>query len=105
VIGNKNSIIHGTIASSYTDPEMVQPHNHQGSFDDDFLVHILEELIEQPDNSLQVPVVMSRLVKLACNYQLPIGGSTIASSSQPVPCTDSRDTTIITNNTSIENEG
>jgi hypothetical protein len=30
---------------------MAQPHNDQGSFDENFLDHILEELIEQPDNS------------------------------------------------------
>jgi hypothetical protein len=30
---------------------MTQPHNNQGSFDETILAYVLEELIEQPDNS------------------------------------------------------
>jgi hypothetical protein len=37
--------------STGTDPAMAQPHNDQGSFDEDFFDYVQEELKEQPDNS------------------------------------------------------
>jgi len=50
-IDNICSMIRRRIHSTGTDPAMAQPHNDQGSFDEDFLDYILEELIEPPDNS------------------------------------------------------
>jgi len=44
-------MIRRKIHSTGTDPAMAHPHNEQGSIDEDFLDHVPEELIEQPDNS------------------------------------------------------
>jgi len=92
---------------------MAQPHNDQGSFDKDFLDYIPEELIEQPDNSLNClsSFVAATEASMRFSAVLPMGGSAIASSSQPIPCSDSNsnsnsnDLTSITNMTSIENMG
>jgi len=40
------SMIHPRIHSSGIDPPMAQPHNDEGSFDDDFLDYVPEEPIE-----------------------------------------------------------
>jgi len=45
------SMIHRRIHSTGMDLAMAQPHNDQGSFDEDFLDYLPEELIEQPNNS------------------------------------------------------
>jgi hypothetical protein len=50
-IDNIRSMICQRIHSTGTDPVMAQPHNNQGSFHEDFLDYVPEELIEQPDNS------------------------------------------------------
>jgi hypothetical protein len=49
---------------------MVQPPNLESSIDEDFLDYVLEELIEQPHNSLIVSASLLLLLKLACNFQL-----------------------------------
>jgi hypothetical protein len=50
-IDNIRSMIRQRIHSTGTDPVMAQPHNNQGSFHEDCLDYVPEELIEQPDNS------------------------------------------------------
>jgi len=50
-IDNIRSMICQRINSSCTDPPITQPHNDQGSFDEDFIDYVLDKLIEQPDNS------------------------------------------------------
>jgi len=87
---------------------MARPHNDQGSLDEDFLHYVLEELIEQPDNSFNrlSSFVTATDASKWFSAVLPMGGSDIASSSQPVPCSDSNsDCNDITNMTSIENTG
>jgi len=92
-------------------PAMAQPHNNQGSFDEDFLHYVLEDLIEQPDNSFNPlsSFVAATEASMRFSAVLPIGGSAIASSSHPVPysnsISNSNDITSITNMTSIENTG
>jgi len=92
---------------------MAQPYNDQGSFDEDFLDYIPEELIEQPDNSFNrlSSFVAATEASMRFSAVLPMGGSAIASSSQPIPCSNSNsnsnsnDIISITNMTSIENTG
>jgi len=90
---------------------MAQPHNNQGSSDVDCLDNVLEELIEQPDNSLNClsNFVAATEASMQFSAVRPIGGSAIASSSQPVPSTNSNCNsniiTIITNMTSVDNSG
>jgi hypothetical protein len=45
-IDNIRSMIRQRIHSTGKDPAMAQPHNEQGSFDEDFLDYVPEELIE-----------------------------------------------------------
>jgi hypothetical protein len=83
---------------------MAQPHNDQGSFDEDFLDYVPEELIEQPDNSFNrlSSFVAATEASMRFSAVLPA----IASSSQPVPCSDSNsNSNDITNMTSVENTG
>jgi len=88
---------------------MVQPHNNQGSFDQDFLDHFPEELIQQPLNSFHClsTFVAATEASMLFSALLPMGGSDIASNSQPVPCSDSNsncnNTTSITNMPGIKN--
>jgi hypothetical protein len=49
---NIRSMVRQRILSTSTDSAMAHPHNDQGSFNEDFLDFFLEELIEQPENSL-----------------------------------------------------
>jgi len=107
-IDNIHSMIHRRIQSTVTDPVMAQPHNNQGSFDEDFLDYIPEELIEQPDNSFNhlSNFVAATEASMRFSAVLPMGGSAIASSSQPVPCSNSNsNSSDITNITSIGNTG
>jgi len=102
------SIIQRRIHSTGTDPAMAQPHNNQGSFDGDLLDYIPEELIEQPDNSFHPlsSFVAATEASMRFSAVLPMGGSAIASSSQPVPCSNSNsNSNDITNITSIDNMG
>jgi len=81
---------------------MAQHHNDQGSFDQDFLDYIAEELREQPDNSFNhlSSLVAATEASMRFSAVLPA----IASSSQPVPCSDSNSNgNDITNMTSVEN--
>jgi len=49
---------------------MLQPHNDQGSFDEDFHNYVLEEQIEQPIILLNVPAAMLLPLMLAGDSQL-----------------------------------
>jgi len=107
-IDNISSMIHRRIHSTVTDPAMAQPHNNQGSFDEDFLDYVPEELIEQPDNSFNhlSSFVAATEASMQFSAVLPMRGSAIASSSQPVPCSNSNsNSNDITNITSVENTG
>jgi len=108
-IDNIRSMIRWRIHSTGMDPAMAQPHNNQGSFDEDFLDYIPEELIEQPNNSCNPlsSFVAATEASMLYSAVLPMGGSAIASSSQPVPCSNSNsiDITSISNMTGIENMG
>jgi len=103
-IDNIRSMICRRILSTGTDPAMAQPHNDQGSFDENLLDYIPEELIEQPNNSFNrlSSFVAATEASMRFSAVLPA----IASSSQPVPCSDSNsNSNDITNMTSIENTG
>jgi hypothetical protein len=84
---------------------MAQPHNDQGSIDEDFLDYIPEELMEQPNTSFNrlSSFVAATEASMRFSAVLPA----IASSSQPIPCSDSNNNNSndITNMTSIENTG
>jgi hypothetical protein len=82
---------------------MAQPHNDQGSFDEDFLDYVPEELIEHPDNSFNrfSSFVAATEASMRFSAVLP---PAIASHSQPAPCSNSNSNrNDITNRTSIEN--
>jgi len=97
-------MIRRRIHSTGTDPARAQPHNDQGSFDEDFLDYVPEELIEQPDNSFNR--LSSFVAATEASMQFSAVLPAIASSSQPVPCSDSNsNSNDITNMTSIENIG
>jgi len=101
-----HSMIGRRINSTGTDPAMAQPHNDQGSIDENFLDYILEELIEQPNSSSDglSSFVAATEASMRFSADLPMGGTAIASSSQPVPCIHSNsNSNDITNMTSIEN--
>jgi len=85
---------------------MAQPHNNQGSFDEHFLDHIPEELIQQPDNFFNClsSVVAATEACMRFSVVLRMGGFVIASSSQPIPCSDSNSNDSI-NITRVENMG
>jgi len=90
--------------STGTDPAMAQPDNDQGSFDEDFLDYIPEELIEQPDNSFNRHSSFVAATEASMQFSAVLPA--IASSSQPVPCSDSNsNSNDITNMTSVENTG
>ena len=108
IIDNIRSMIRRRIHTTGTDLAMAQPHNNQGSFDEEFLDYVLEELIEQPDNSFNrlSSFVAATEASMRFSAVLPMGGSAIASSSQPVPCSYSNsNSNDITNMTSFENTG
>jgi len=98
------SIIRRRIHRTVTDPWIAQPQNNWGSYDQDFLNHILEELIEHPDNYFNRLSSFIPATEASVRYSavLPMGVSAIASSSQPVPCSNSNSNDI-TNMTSVEN--
>ena len=103
-IDNICCMICGRIHSTGTDPAMAQPRIDQGSFDEDFLAYVLEELIEQPDNSVNrfSSFVPATGASMRFSAVLPA----IASSSQAVPCSDNNsNSNNITNMTSVENTG
>jgi len=113
MINTIHSMIHRRIYPTGTDPAMAQPHNNLGSFAEEFLDYVPEELIEPPDNSfnhLSSFVPASEAI-MWFSAILPMGGSAIASSSQPVTYSNSNsdsysnDITSITHMTSVENMG
>jgi len=103
-LDNIVSMIRRRFPSTGMDPAMAQPHNDQGSFDEDFLDYIPEELIKQPINSFNClsSCVAAAEACMQFSAGLPIGGSAI-------PCSDCNsncnDITNITNIFSIENTG
>jgi len=100
-IDNICSMICRRIHSTGTDSAMAQPHNDQGSFDEDFIDYVPEELIEQPNNSFNP---LSSFVEASILFSAVLPA--IASSSQPVPCSNSNsNSNDITNMTSVENTG
>jgi len=111
MIDNICSMIWQRIHSTGTDPAMAQPHNDQGSSDDDFLDIVQEELLVQPENSFNhlSSFVAATEASMQFSAVLRMGGSDIASISQPIPCSNSNsnsnDITSITNMTSIEITG
>ena len=85
---------------------MAQPHNDQGSFDEHFLDYVLEELIEQPDNSFNRPSSFVAATEASMQFSAVLPA--IAGSSQPVSCSNSNsnsNSNDITNMTSVENTG
>jgi len=87
-------------------PVIAQPHNDQGSIDEDFLDYIEEELIELPDNWFNhlINFVATTEASMHISAVLLMGSSAIASSSHPITCSDSySNSNDITNITSIEN--
>jgi len=103
-IDNIRRMIRRRIYSTGTDPAMAQPPNDQGSFDEDFLDYVPEELIEQPDNSFNHPSSFVAATEASMRFSAVLPA--IASSSQPVPCGDSNsNSNDITNMTRIENTG
>jgi len=104
-IDNVCSTIVRTIHSTGTDPAIALPHNDQGSFDENFLDYGPEELIEQPNNSVHdlSGFVATTDAIMRFSAVLTMGGSAIASSSQPVLFSDSNSNS--NNITSIENTG
>jgi hypothetical protein len=89
------------------DPVIAQPYNDQGSCDK----YCLDYCPEAPNNSFNrlSSFVAAAKASMQLSAVLPMGGSAIASTSQPVPCWNSNsntnDITSITNWTSIENWG
>ena len=51
MMDNIRSIIRRRMHSTGTDPELAQPHNDRGSLDEDLVDYIMEEIMDQPDNS------------------------------------------------------
>ena len=111
MIVNIHRLVRQSIQSTVMDPAIAQPHNNRCCIDEDFLDQVTEELIEQFDNSsncLSI-LVAATDATMRASAVLPMGGSAIASSSQPVPWSNSNsnnnDITSITNMTSIDNMG
>jgi hypothetical protein len=83
---------------------MAQPHNDQGSFDEDFHDYIPEELIVQPYTSFNR--LSSSVVATEASMRFSTVLPAITSSSQPVPSSNSNsNSNDITNMTSICNTG
>jgi hypothetical protein len=97
-------MIHRRIHSTDTYPAISQPHNNQASFDEDFFDDVLEELIEQPDNSFNR--LSSFVAAIEGSMQFSAVLPAIVSSSQLVNCSDSnRNSDDVTNMTGFENTG
>jgi hypothetical protein len=87
---------------------MAQHHQDQRSIDENFLKYIPEELIELPNNSFNClsSFVAATEDSMQFSAVLTMGGSAITSSSQPIPCSDSNNSSkVITNMTCIEHMG
>jgi len=104
MIDNIRSMNHRRILSTSTDPAMAQPHNDRGSFHEGFLDYIPEGLIEQPDNSFNRLSSIVAATEASMRFSAVL--TAIASSSQPVPHSDSNsNSNDITNMTRVENMG
>jgi len=70
---------------------MAPHYKDQGSFDENFLNYVTEELIEQPGDSFNRLSRFVAATEASTRFSavLTMGGSAIASSSQPVPCSNS----------------
>jgi len=116
-IENIRSMICSRMNSTAMITTMAQPHNDKGTPDQDFLHHLLEELMEQPINSFHCVSIFVAATKASISFTavLPMYGPAITSSSQYVPhcksysksnCkSKSNNIRNITNITSIENTG
>jgi hypothetical protein len=80
---------------------MAEPHNDKASFDNDFCDYVPEEPIEQPENSFNL--LRSFVAATEASMRFSAVLTAIASSSQPVPCSNSNsNSNDITNMTSFE---
>jgi hypothetical protein len=99
--------IHLTGMDSVTAP----PQNDLGSYDENFLDYIPEDLIEEPDNSSNCvnSVVAAPVASMRFSAVLPIGMSAIPSSNQPIPYSNrnssQHDNTNIPNFASFQTRG
>jgi len=101
-IDNIRRMIRRRIHSTATDPAIAQAHDDQGSFDEDYLDYVLEELIEQPDNSFDCLSSFVAAIEASTRFLAVLPA--IASSSKPVPCSNSNSNSNENNNMpSIEN--
>jgi hypothetical protein len=104
MIDNISSMIRRRIHSTGTDPVMGQLHNDQGSIDEECLEYIPEELIEQPHTPFNH--LSSFVAATEASMQFSAVLPAITSSSQPVPCSNSKsNSNNIANMTSVENTG
>jgi len=85
---------------------MAPLHHGQGSFDEDYLDLVLEELIEEPDDCFNCLSSFVAAAEACSPFStvLSMGGSAIADSCQPVCCSDGN-SNYMTNITSVENRG
>jgi len=90
-IGKSCTVLHRMIHYTGTDPAMGQPPNDQSSYDEDFLNYVLKELIEQLEifSSCLNSFVAATEASMRFSAVLHMGGTAIASSSQPVRCSNS----------------
>jgi hypothetical protein len=103
-IENIYSMICRRIHSTGIDPVMAQPDNDQGRCDVIFLDYVPEELIAQPENSFYPLSSIVAATEASTRFSAVL--TAIASSSQPVPCSDSQtNRNDITNMTNVENTG
>jgi hypothetical protein len=105
-LDNIGSMFRQRIHSTGSDLTIAQPHNNLGSFDGNIVDYVPEKLIDQPDNSFNSlsSFVAATEASMPFSAVLPMGWSAIASSSQPVPCSNSNsNSNAITNMTGIEN--
>jgi hypothetical protein len=93
------------------DPATAQLDKDPSSFEEDILEYVMEKLMEQhnkPFNHRRT-VVAATDTSIRFSGGLPMAGSAITSSSQPIPCSNSdynsNDITSITNMTSLSNMG
>jgi len=111
MLDNIRSMIRRSVRTTGMEPAMAQPHYNQGSIDEHLLHYIPAKLIEQPNNLFNR--LSSFVAGPEASMRFPafhfIGGSAIASRSQPVPCSGSNsninDIPSINNMTSVENTG
>jgi len=105
IIHNIHGIIWWRIHSPGIDPAMIQLYNDQGSVDHDFLDYVSEELTEQPDNCFNClsSFIAATEASMKFSAVLLMGGSTVSSSTQPVPWSNSNSNSNVI--TSIESTG